>query len=261
MMGPRPAGIAQKLRHEIRGTLRDVQCPTGADREIWNCRQRQRADVYAPAVEVERGGGQDQHQHYAVGMREEGHRREALTYGDGKAKAALPQQQVGSDAAPPESYGHHIHTAVGRLHQEVVVHRDQSEAAQCQQRLSGEFPQNRAPGGQRDQAPEQREQPHRKDAESEGAKPGGVHEQMQRHHPIGVAVDARQLDALPRAAGGFQHGGAHETFVGEIVGGISKPRFVAPGRAREHIGETQNEVDENNQGRSGDETRATHNGT
>ena len=132
MIGSAAAGVAQKLRHKIRGTLRDVQCPTGADREIRNCRQRHRADVYPPAVEVERGGGQDQHQHDAVGMREEGHRREALTYGDGKAKAALPQQQVGGDGAPAESYRHHVHTAVGRLHQEVVVHRDQSEAAQCQ---------------------------------------------------------------------------------------------------------------------------------
>ena len=185
-------------------------------------------------------------------MGEESHRGQRLAHRHRQWKAALPQPQIGGDAAPPECHRHDIHPAVGCLQQKVVVHGDQSQAAESEQRLAGKLPQNRAPGAERQQPPEQREQSHGKDAEPEDAKPRGVEQQVQRHHPIRVTVDARQLHALPRAAGGVQDGGAHEPPVGEVIGGTPEPALVAPGSPREHIGEPQSEVHHDDQGQSED---------
>src|SRR6187455_326457 len=73
-----------------------------------------------------------------------------------------------------------------------------------------------------------------------------------------MAVDAREVDALPGAAGGFQHGGPHEALVGKIVGGTAKPGFVAPRCANEHIGKPQAKVNQDDQGRCGHKTGTMH---
>ena len=184
--------------------------------------------------------GEAERAEHAIGMAKQGHGGQGAGGENGAGQIALAPDEINSQGGEVTERADHIGPGIAGDHGEFIVERQQRGGAggdgpvsfRQRQHEPVEDPDEKRP-------PQNGKQASAKQIDAEDLVPGSLKEQIERHLPVGIAVQAQIV-----GSGEFKDGGSHDPVANQVDGAGGEMGFIGAGplgggRERGEQGEEQ----------------------